>query len=121
MTHEDLIRPKGMPIWASGWWTGDPLTGRRLHKVAQHARTAYESLCFFCACSLGLRAFLNGLLLVAGAVNQEVFFPLPLAHACYGSLPALSDGLLLLPGASEQEELLLLPPVHAPQANLLPV
>jgi hypothetical protein len=52
MTHEDLIRPKGMPIWASGWWTGDPLTGRRLHKVAQHARTAYESLCFFCACSL---------------------------------------------------------------------
>jgi hypothetical protein len=52
MAYEDLIRPKGMPVGASRRRLCDPRPGRRLHQIAQHARTAYESLCFFCACSL---------------------------------------------------------------------
>ena len=52
VADEDLIRAEWMTVGASHWWVGDPVPGRRLHQLAQHARTAYESLCFFCACSL---------------------------------------------------------------------
>jgi hypothetical protein len=36
MPHEDLIRPKGMPVGASGRRVGDPLPGGRLYHFAQH-------------------------------------------------------------------------------------
>ena len=37
MANEDLIRPKGVPVGASCRWVGDPLPGRGLYQLAQHA------------------------------------------------------------------------------------
>jgi hypothetical protein len=33
---KDLIRPELVTVRAAGWWTGYPLTGRRLHQLTQH-------------------------------------------------------------------------------------
>jgi hypothetical protein len=35
--YEDLIRAEGVPVGASRRWVDDPLPGRGLHEVAEHA------------------------------------------------------------------------------------
>src|ERR1700754_4602785 len=42
-----LVSAEPVAVRAAGRWPDDPLAVRGLHQLAQHARTAYESLCFF--------------------------------------------------------------------------